>query len=155
MLAEFGYRGITSGFYGAITQAFRQAEPPWAAGAVTAVLLPLLSHSIELALHLIRGTPRILTSIISSVCFTVLSTTFNLYAMRRGALVVCPGACSLAADFRRIPRLLAGFIAAGPLALYRRVHGRHKVDAQLYRTKFTAGSANADVSRPAPRYWRG
>src|SRR5690242_21161420 len=56
MLAEFGYRGITSGFYGAITQAFRQAEPPWVAGAVTAVLLPLFSHSIELGLHLFRGT---------------------------------------------------------------------------------------------------
>jgi hypothetical protein len=31
MLAEFVYRGITAGFYGALTQAFRKAAPVWKA----------------------------------------------------------------------------------------------------------------------------
>lgn len=119
MLVEFVYRGVTSGFYGAITQAFRRAEPPWLAGVVASLLLPLISHSLEFGVHVLRGTPKLRTSLISSVCFTALSTTFNLYAMRRGALLVCSGAGSLIADLRIMPRLVTGFLAAGPLTVHR------------------------------------
>ncbi|MBV9403846.1 MAG: hypothetical protein JO211_00770 [Acidobacteriaceae bacterium] len=119
LLAEFAYRSVTSGFYGAMTQAFREAEPAWLASTVAVVLLPLLSHSLELGVHLLRGTPKLLTSFVSSVCFTCISTMFNLYAMRRGALVVCSGAGSLASDLRRVPALIAGFLAAGPLMIWR------------------------------------
>jgi hypothetical protein len=121
MLAEFVYRGVTSGFYGALTQAFRKAEPVWQASITVMVLLPLSSHSIEFVVHLVRHTPHLRTSIISSVCFTAISTLFNLYAMRRGVLVTGAGAGSVASDMRRIPGLIAGFVAAGPLALYRSV----------------------------------
>jgi len=120
MVAEFAYRSVTAGFYGALTQAFRQAEPPWAAGVAVMILLPLASHSVELAVHLARGTPKILHSLIASVCFTALSTLFNLYAMRRGALLVGADAGSFGADLRRMPILIGGFIAAGPVAVLRR-----------------------------------
>jgi hypothetical protein len=119
MLAEFVYRGITSGFYGALTQAFRKAEPVWQASVTVMVLLPLSSHSLEFVVHLARHTPHLRSSIVSSVCFTAVSTLFNLYAMRRGVLVTGAGAGSVASDMRRIPALIAGFVAAGPLALYR------------------------------------
>src|SRR5579871_2875725 len=87
MLAEFIYRSISAGFYGAITQAFREAEPAWAAGLAVILVVPVISHTIELAIHLARGTPKIITSMVVSICFTAISTLFNLYAMRRGALV--------------------------------------------------------------------
>jgi hypothetical protein len=119
MEAEFFYRALTAGFYGALTQAFRSAEPAWAACAVVMIALPLASHSIELAVHLLRGTPRILESLTASACFTAISTLFNLYAMRRGALVVGAGAGTVGSDLRRMPRLIGGFIAAGPLVLYK------------------------------------
>jgi len=121
MLAEFLYRGVSAGFYGAITQSLREAQPAWAANAAAMILLPLLSHSIELTVHLLRGTPKIITSVIASVCFTAVSTLFNLYAMRRGALTVGAGSDSVHADLKRIPRLIAGFLAAGPLILKRRL----------------------------------
>lgn len=124
MLAEFVYRGITAGFYGAITQCLRQAEPAWAANLAALILLPLVSHSIELSVHLLRGTPRIRTSIIASVVFTALSTLFNLYAMRRGALVVGAGSDTVKRDLQRTPRLIAGFLAEGPLIVYRWVQAR-------------------------------
>jgi len=124
MLAEFVYRSITAGFYGAMTQAFRKAQPAWAANIVAMVLLPLVSHSLELLLHLLRGTPKIKTSIIASICFTTISTLFHLYATRRGALVVDSDAASLAADMKRIPRLIAGFVASGPVAVYRLIASR-------------------------------
>lgn len=119
MLVEFAYRGVTSGFYGAITQAFRRVEPPWLAGIVAGIMLPLLSHSLEFGVHYLCGTPKLRASFVSSLCFTVLSTTFNLYAMRRGALLVCSGAGSLMSDFRLMPRLITGFVAAVPLTVHR------------------------------------
>jgi hypothetical protein len=127
MLAEFVFRAVTSGFYGAITQAFSQAEPEWTAAVASAVLLPAASHSIELLLHLLRGTPNIRASLIASITFTILSTLFNLYAMRRGALIVGEECDSVGADLRRIPRLLGGFLASGPIAVYRLVARRSAV----------------------------
>lgn len=119
MLAEFCFRAVTAGFYGAMTQAFCRIEPEWKAGLAAILFVPLVSHSLELTVHLMRGTPKLITSIIASVIFTIISTLFNVYAMRRGALVVCPGAKSVGSDFRRIPALIGSFLAAGPLALYR------------------------------------
>jgi hypothetical protein len=119
MIAEFIYRGISAGFYGAITQAFRTVEPAWTAGLVAIIVVPLISHSIELAIHIIRGTPKIITSVIASVCFTIVSTLFNLYAMRRGALVVGRDGDSVAGDLRRVPRLIWDFLGAPVLAVRR------------------------------------
>jgi hypothetical protein len=121
MLAEFIYRAVSAGFYGAITQAFRDVEPQWAAGIAVSVAIPIISHGLELTIHLLRGTPKIWTSITASVCFTIISTLFNLYAMRRGALVIGEGAQSMGADMRRVPRLIVGFVCVGPIAVYARL----------------------------------
>lgn len=119
MLAEFLLRAITAGFYGALTQAFSRIEPAWKAGLAAMLFVPLISHSLEFGVHLLRGTPKLFTSIVSSLIFTFISTLFNVYAMRRGALLVCPNAAaSVGADFRRVPQLIGGFLAAAPLALY-------------------------------------
>jgi hypothetical protein len=141
---EVLYRGPTAGIYGALTQAFRKANPPWAASLTVMILLPLVSHSMEFAIHLLRGTPRLRTSIICSVCFTAISTLFNLFAMRRGVLVVGSEAGSVAADMRQIPCTIAAFLAAGPIALYRGLR-------RLLGNSATPVSAFADGdSRPLP-----
>ena len=121
MLVEFFYRALTSGFWGAITQAFEGAEPPWLAAASALLLIPLLSHSLELLLLLLEHSSRLWPSLLSSLLFTALSTSFNLYAMRRGALLVGSEGRSFKSDLRRMPRLIAGFVAAGPKALFSRV----------------------------------
>src|ERR1700760_4012205 len=51
MLAEYAYRALTSGFYGAITQALGEIEPEWQAFLSAMVLLPACSHSLEFAVH--------------------------------------------------------------------------------------------------------
>jgi hypothetical protein len=121
MAAEFLFRAITSGFYGSLTQAFRKAEPACMAALTVLILLPLVSHSLEFAIHLARGTPKLAHSMIASVIFTEISTLFNFYAMRRGALVVGAEASSMASDMRRVPGLIAGFVASGPRALLRSI----------------------------------
>jgi hypothetical protein len=118
-LVELLYRGPTAGVYGALTQAFRRADPPWAAGLTVMLLLPLLSHSFEAMVHFWRGTPKLGTSIFASICFTALSTLFNLYAMRRGVLITGgEEEGTFFADLRRIPITIALFVAAGPQAIF-------------------------------------
>jgi hypothetical protein len=119
MLAEFAYRACTAGFYGALTQAFRRVQPSWKAMLAAMFLLPLVSHSLEFTLHWLRGTPNLTASIIASVIFTGLSTTFNLHAMRRGIFVTGVGARSLLFDLTQVPPLLASYLTAGPRAITR------------------------------------
>jgi len=111
--AELLFRFLTSGFYGSLTQAFRNAEPAWAGIAAVMILLPLTSHSLEFAVHFMRGTPHLRTSIISSVVFTMFSSAFNWFAMRRGVLVVGDVQTSLRSDLSRVPAVLADFLRAG------------------------------------------
>jgi hypothetical protein len=56
---------------------------------------------------------------LSSVVFTTLSTLFNLYAMRRGALLVGGQGRGFGSDLRALPGLIGGFLVAGPKALLR------------------------------------
>jgi hypothetical protein len=110
MYAEFAYRSVTAGFYGAITQQFRRAAPRWLAASVVGMGVPLVSHAIEFTVHWLRGTPHLQTSIAASVGFTVISTLFNLHAMREGILVVGDGGGSLFADLRSLPRVIFSFV---------------------------------------------
>jgi hypothetical protein len=74
MKTELVFRGITSGFYGALTEAFREAEPPWEAALTVMFLLPAANHSIELLVHWLRGTQKLFPSILASVILTAFST---------------------------------------------------------------------------------
>jgi hypothetical protein len=86
MFAEFLYRAVFAGFYGSLTQAFRKAHPAWAANLTVIILLPLISHSIEFFVHLLRGTPNLKASIIISMCFTAVSTLFNIFSYAPGSI---------------------------------------------------------------------
>jgi hypothetical protein len=123
-LTELVLRSATSGFYGSITESIREAEPAWLAGLTAALLMPLANHSLELLVHWLRGTPKLAHSIVASVCFTAVSTLFNLYVMRQGALIVGEKRQSFGQDMRSMPRLVVGFIVAGPLAIVRLLRRR-------------------------------
>ena len=101
---------MTAGFYGAITQQFRGAEPRWAAVWVVGAGIPVVSHTIEFAVHWLRGTPHLRSSVLASVCFTIFSTLFNLHAMREGVLLAGEGSGSLLADLRSIPRVMRSLV---------------------------------------------
>ena len=111
-VTEFVFRFATAGFYGALTQAFRRVEPALHGTVAAVVVLPTVAHTLEFAVHWLRGTPELAVSIAASIAFTALSTAFNLFAMRRGALIAGEGGASLLADLRRMPRLVLSFLAA-------------------------------------------
>ena len=119
MVAEYVYRALTSGFYGAITQTLGEVEPEWQACLGAMVVLPVCSHSLEFAVHWLRGTPHLKASMISSFVFTILSTLFNVYAMRRRTMVVGKGQGGILDDLKAFPRLCAGFLAVAPLLAWR------------------------------------
>jgi hypothetical protein len=118
MSIESAFYISTAGFYGAITQAFRRAHPAWAATLTVMVLQPTLNHSLEFALHWLGGTEKLARSITASICFSLLSAVFNLFAMRRGALIVGEGRQSLFADLRRMPFIIFDFVTAIPRAIW-------------------------------------
>ena len=119
MTTEFCFRFATSGFYGAITQAFRRVEPARAGTLAAIVVLPLVAHSLEFVVHWWRGTAVLGPSILASVIFTILSTTFNLFAMRHGALIVGRERRSLLSDLAVMPRLLVLFVTTAARSVVR------------------------------------
>lgn len=119
LLAEMALRTATSGSYGAITEAFSEAQPAWAAMAAALVVLPVMNHSLEFLVHWLRGTPKLGLSMTASVMFTALSTSFNLYVMRHGVLTVGGRSKSLREDLALLLPLLGQFLLAGPRAIVR------------------------------------
>ncbi len=118
MATELLCGGMASGFYGALTEGFREAEPAWAAAMAAMVVLPLAGHSTEFVVHWLSKTHNLTPSMLNSVLFTVISTLFNLYAMRRGALLVSTGGASLREDMRRMPGLIVDFVLVLPRQLW-------------------------------------
>lgn len=127
---EFFFRLIASGFYGTLTQAFSRVRPEGTATLFAMVVLPAASHSLELLVHWQRGTARLASSLLSSIILTVVSTAFNVFAMRRGVMVVGPGSSSLLSDFRRIPALIVAFVASAAMAFVRTLHGQARARAE-------------------------
>jgi len=122
LLAEFAYRTWLSGANGAVTQALRKSRPRWAADVAACVVLPLCNHAVEFTVHWLRGTPKLATGVIASLSFSVISILFNLYVQRRGVLVVDEtDRKTLWQDMALMPRMIAGFLAVVPLALWRAV----------------------------------
>jgi len=127
MIADMIFRIVISGFYGSLTQAFRKCRPIWAATLFVMLVLPACLHGIEIAVHLLRGTPQLVRSITASIIFTMLATLFNYYAMRRGVLVVGAEQRPFLEDLRAMPGILGGFLVAGPVALWKLVAGKRNL----------------------------
>jgi hypothetical protein len=113
MCAEACYRILASGFHSAVNQAFRYARPIWVTSAVSMFCVPAIGESIDLIMHHLRGTQRFGATIMVSLIFTALSTLFELFAMRRGILIVGPNSGSLIHDLREIPDLVISFLSEG------------------------------------------
>ena len=108
-----------AGFYGALAQAFRRAQPAWAAAMTVMILTPAVNHTLEYVLHYANGTKRIAAGFAASISLSIISALFNLFAMRRGVLIVGDEKASLTDDLRRMPRVVFDFVMAVPRALWK------------------------------------
>jgi hypothetical protein len=105
---------LSAGFYGAIVQILKDAEPQWLTGVFLTVAVPITFQVLEYLLHWFRGTPHLRIAGIVSFVVSAVSALFNWYAMRRGTLLVGSEGGGFAGDLRRLPRLLFGFLAVLP-----------------------------------------
>ncbi|HXG53809.1 MAG TPA: hypothetical protein VNJ03_00380 [Vicinamibacterales bacterium] len=135
LVTELLFRAVASGVLGSLTQTLRHARPAWHGAVAALLIMPAVGHAAEYAVHRLAGTPRLSHSMFVSVAFTCFTTTFNLFAMRRGALIVGAGQRSLAHDLRAMPRLIAEFVTCGyfhenpaPHQRVSRAVGRHPHD---------------------------
>jgi hypothetical protein len=119
---------ITAGFYGAITQSLRDAQPEWLTVLFLSVVVPAVFQVIEFVLHRLHGTPHLRIAEIVSIVISGTSSLFNWYAMRRGALLVGGEGATFASDLRRLPNLLATFATALPHWLREHRRGRGSIE---------------------------
>jgi len=125
MAVEAALFATLAGFYGALAQHFRRARPVWAATMTVMILAPTVSHTLEYLLHNASGTKKIAAGVVTSISLSILSAMFNLFAMRRGVLIVGNERASLIDDLRRMPRVVFDFIMSIPRALWRTIF-RHR-----------------------------
>ena len=124
MFAETVFRVVTSGFYGAATQALRKLEPAWLAVLIILLLAPAAVQLLEYAVHHLHGTPNVKTGVLVSSAMTGIASLFNWYAMRHGTMLTGKEGQSFLADLRSLPWILWRFLSAGPNALLRRIRGK-------------------------------
>jgi hypothetical protein len=123
-VTELVFRICTSGFYGAIAQQLSRIRPSWKSMLYAVLVLPIANHTLEFLAHWYRGTPELTLSILASVTFTALSSSFHVFVMRRGLLVVGDASRPLSEDLSKMPRAVASFAAAPFIWLWRRSRQR-------------------------------
>lgn len=124
LLTESTFSALSAGFYGALVQSLKDAEPQWLTGVLLAVVIPALFQGVEYVLHWFRGTPHLRVAEIVSLIISGVSALFNWYAMRRGTLLVGGEGTSFGSDLARLPRLIFGFLAVLPREIASRVKRR-------------------------------
>lgn len=118
------FRLIFGGINGAIIQSFSRVEPPWHAVLTVPLVLAAFSHVVEFFVQTaydhqtgVNGKGK---AISISVLVSAISAVFNLFAMRRGALLVKDESQqSIWRDLRRMPWIALEFISF-PLVWRRR-----------------------------------
>jgi hypothetical protein len=114
LATELFFCALTAGFFGAIVQAFRKAQPQWLTLLFLTVILPGVLQGFEYLLHWTRGTPHLRLAEIASTSISAISAIFNWYVMSRNALLVGPEGARFRNDLARLPMLLLSFITALP-----------------------------------------
>ena len=122
VLVEIAYVTLTAGIYAGAQQRALNLRSRLQGNSIIAVVVPALSQILDWLAHGAVGTPVPLRAMVAVSIFTLVSALFHLFVMRRGVFLTGQGR-SLADDFRRIPRLLASFVAA-PVALFISFAGR-------------------------------
>ncbi len=117
MFAETVFRVVTSGFYGAITQAIRKLEPAWLSVVIVLILAPAVVQLLELGVHLLSHTPNLKNGVLVSTAMTAVASLFNWYSMRQGAMLTGQNASPFISDLARFPVLIYGFVMAIPKAI--------------------------------------
>jgi hypothetical protein len=123
VLTECFFCAVSAGFYGALIQNLRDAEPQWLAIIFFTLIVPAVFQVLEAYLHWIRGTPHLRIAEGASIVVSAASSFFNWYAMKRGTLLVGGEGGTFGSDLKRLPKLLLSFIVLLPQRLVQTKNG--------------------------------
>ncbi len=130
VLVEIVFSCATAGIYAAFTQAMRFAQPGWLAAAIVAVGIPSALYGFDYLAHVYTGMHNVRPAVTFATALSVVSTLFNLFMMRRGAMVVGEESQPLWRDLMRVPVLFVQFVIAGPLWAWKLFFGKAKSGVQ-------------------------
>ncbi len=122
VLVEMLYVTLTAGVYAGAQQRALGLASRWTGNLLAAFAIPAMSLYLDWLVHRAAGAPAPSRCMVATCTFALISALFHVYAMRSGAFLSGHGR-SLGDDFRRVPRLIAGFLAA-PVVLLIALAGR-------------------------------
>jgi hypothetical protein len=111
ILVEIGYVALTAGVYAGLQQRALALRSRLLGNLIVAFGVPALGQVVDWLAHRAVGAPVPLRAMVAVSIFAGVSALFHLFVMRRGVFLTGHGR-TLGDDFRRIPRLIAGFVAA-------------------------------------------
>jgi hypothetical protein len=117
VLVEIAYVTLTAGLYAGLQQRALNIRPRFIGSLAIAVGVPGLAQAIDWLAHSAVGAAPPARATIAVCIFAGISALFHLYVMRRGAFLTGDCGHSLGQDFRRMPRLIAGFISSPVVAI--------------------------------------
>jgi hypothetical protein len=152
LLTESIFCVLSAGFYGAVVQTLKDAEPQWLTAVFLTVVMPAIFQVLEYLLHWFRGTPHLRVAGIVSLVVSAVSALFNWYAMRRGTLLVGREGGGFGGDLHRLPRLLFGFVAVLPRKIAgkgiagKKIAGKPRSPSSKLRNKIVCGDLSTGGS---------
>jgi hypothetical protein len=117
---QFVFRFFFAGIGGTLIQSMRRVEPAWKAIAAVLLLVPAISHLFEFGVQATfawaTGTQdQTGGAILRSICVSIISALFTVFAMRRGVMIVGESESkSFLNDMSRLPAIIFHFIAFIP-----------------------------------------
>ena len=109
VLVEIGYVSLTAGIYAGMQQKALGLRSRLLGNLIITVGVPGLAQGLDWAAHRVSGAAVNGKATFAVCFFAVLSALFHLHVMRQGAFLTGTGR-SLGDDFRRIPRIVVGFL---------------------------------------------
>ena len=109
VLVEIGYVTLTAGIWAGMQQMALGIRSRLLGNITVAGVVPALSQAFDWLAHRASGATAPARATVAVCIFAAISALFHLHVMRRGAFLTGQGR-SLVDDFRRMPRLIAGFV---------------------------------------------
>jgi hypothetical protein len=107
---EIAYVTLTAGLYAGMQQRALALRSRLLGNFVVAVAVPFLAQGLDWLAHRAVGPAAPPRALVAVCIFTPLSALFHLHVMRRGVFLTGSAGRTLGDDFRRMPRMVFGFI---------------------------------------------
>lgn len=109
VLVEMAYVTVTAGIYAGMQQKALGIRSRTLGNLIVVVGVPGLSQGLDWTAHRLSGAAVTSKATLGVCVFAAISALFHLHVMRNGAFLTGEGR-SLLDDFKRMPRLVLGFV---------------------------------------------